>query len=342
MGTMPGRTEFELISRIRRRKPPYSPDVKLGIGDDCALLGTSSGSDLAVTTDMLIEDVDFRRAWMPPAFLGWKSLAVSLSDIAAMGATPTACLLALALPPDLTGRYFDHLIDGFLDACDFWSVPLAGGDMSSSSEVCVTVTAFGTVPKGKAVCRSGARPGDLIAVIGELGLSRRGLQILEEEQPALGEEVSREDLEQWAQTPDRARALRAHLLPRPHVSEAIWIAENDLAHSMIDVSDGLLADLQHILEESGVAAEIETESLTPLQSIVGPPLDLDSVLNGGEDYCLLLTMSAEQYESVRANHASDFPSFFSIGRILQGPPSISVLEGGIRREQQIKGFEHFQ
>jgi thiamine-monophosphate kinase len=340
---MTSRGEFDLISRIRSRKPPDSPCVRLGIGDDCAILSAPPASELTVTTDMLVEDVDFRRAWMPPAFLGWKSLAVSLSDIAAMGATPTACLLALALPPELTGRYFDDLIDGFLDACDFWAVPLAGGDISSSSKLCLAVTAFGSVRKGKALCRSGAHPGDLIAVVGELGLSRRGLQILEEEQPALSERIrNSDDLERWARTPDRARALQAHLLPMPHVAEAIWIGENNLAHSMIDVSDGLLADLQHILEESGVAAEIDADSLKPRQSTVNPPLDLDLVLNGGEDYCLLLTLSPEQFAGVRAKRAADFPSFFSIGRILQGSPSISVLERGNRRKQQIKGFDHFK
>jgi len=315
--------------------------LRLGIGDDCAILRAASGSELTVTTDMLVEDVDFRRAWMPPAFLGWKSLAVSLSDVAAMGATPAASLLALALPSDLTGGYFDDLIDGFLDACDYWAAPLAGGDISSSSKVCLTVTALGTARKGKAVRRSGARPGDLVAVIGELGLSRRGLQILEEEQPSI-EQASNEDLEKWAGTPDRARALRAHLLPAPPVSEAIWIGENDFAHSMIDVSDGLLADLQHILEESDVAAEIDVESLSPFQSTIKPPLDLDLVLNGGEDYCLLLTLSPEQFAGARAKAAPDFPSFFAIGRILEGNPSISLLEGGTRRNEQIKGFEHFR
>ncbi|MFB3902945.1 MAG: thiamine-phosphate kinase [Acidobacteriota bacterium] len=340
---MARRGELELISRIRNRKPPDSSAVRLGIGDDCALLSTTSGSEMAVTTDMLVEDVDFRRAWMPPAFLGWKSLAVSLSDVAAMGATPTACLLALALPPELTGRYFDDFVEGFVQACDFWAVPLAGGDISSSSKVCITVTAFGTTRKGKAVCRSGARPGDLVAVLGELGLSRRGLQILEEEQPAIaGQVCSGEDLEKWAQTPDRARALRAHLLPMPHVAEAIWLGENGLAHSMIDVSDGLLADLQHILEESGVAAEIDVDSLQPFQLTVKPHLDLDLVLNGGEDYCLLLTLSPEQFAGVRKKRAPDFPNILAIGRILEGPPSISLLEGGTRRYPQIKGFEHFR
>ncbi|RPJ82025.1 MAG: thiamine-phosphate kinase, partial [Acidobacteria bacterium] len=126
------------------------------------------------------------------------------------------------------------------------------------------------------------------------------------------------------------------------VAEAIWIGENELAHSMIDVSDGLLADLQHILEESGVAAEIDADSLKPLRSTAPPLLDLDSVLNGGEDYSLLLTLSPEQFASVRASRAPGLPSFFSIGRILQGSPSISLLEGGTRRNCRIKGFEHFR
>lgn len=340
---MARRGEFDLISAIRKRKFPHNPNVKLGIGDDCAILSTRPGCELTVTTDMLVEDIDFKREWMPAAFLGWKSLAVSLSDIAAMGATPTACLLALALPSDLTGRYFDDLVDGFLDACDFWAVPLAGGDISSGSKICVTVTAIGTVRKGKALRRSAARPGDLVAVLGQPGLSRRGLEILKREQPILAGRVANgEQLQKWAQTPDRARALRAHLLPTPPVTEAIWIAENELARSMIDVSDGLLADLQHILEESRLAAEIDAESLEPFQSVVEPALDLDTVLNGGEDYCLLLTLSPEQFAGVRGRRAPDFPSFFSIGRILQGSPSISVLEGGTRRNQQIRGFEHFR
>jgi thiamine-monophosphate kinase len=341
MFRMTRRGEFDLIRRIRSRRPPESPVLRLGIGDDCAILSPAPGDELTVTTDMLVEDVDFRREWMPACLLGRKSLAVSLSDVAAMGAIPTACLLALALPSDLTGPYFDDLIDGFLDACDFWSVPLAGGDISSGAKLCLTVTAFGTAPKGQTLRRSGARPGDVIAVIGELGLSRRGLQILEKEKPPKGD-LSYGDLSKWAQTQDRERALRAHLLPTPHLKEAVWLAENRLAHSMIDVSDGLLADLQHILEESGVAAEIDANALLPLQSTVSPPLDLDLVLNGGEDYCLLLTLSPEQFAQVRANRAPDFPGFFSIGRILQGSPSISLIEGGIRRNQQITGFNHFQ
>ena len=307
---MPRRSEFDLISRIRSRKQPDNPNVRVGIGDDCAILTAPPGNELTVTTDMLVEDVDFRRTWMSAAFLGWKSLAVSVSDLAAMGATPTACLLALALPPELTGRYFDDLIAGFLDACEFWAVPLAGGDISSSPKLCVTVTAFGTVSKGKAVCRSGARPGDLIAILGELGLARRGLQILEEEQPAIAGVSTVEDLEKWAGTPDRARALRAHFLPMPPVPEANWIAENGLAHSMIDVSDGLLADLQHILKESGVAAEIDAESLEPVRSAVNPPLDLDSVLNGGEDYSSFADPLKRTIRRRPRKSCSSFSEFF--------------------------------
>lgn len=341
MGIMPRCGEFELIRRIRDRRQFGNPFVKLGIGDDCAILVPPARRELTVTTDMLVEDVDFRRDWMPASFLGWKSLAVSLSDIAAMGASPAACLLALALPRDLTGRYFDALVTGFLEACDFWSVSLVGGDISRSSKVAVTVTAFGAIVPGKAVLRSGARPGDLIAVAGDLGLSRRGLQILEEEQPDIAQ-LNWEDLEKWAGTPDRARALRAHFLPTPPVSEAVWIGENQLAHSMIDVSDGLLADLQHILEESGVAAEIDADRLQSLRSAVSPALDLDSVLNGGEDYSLLLTLSPEQFERAGSTCPHDFPGLLAIGRILPGPPSVSVIEEGRRRYPHVKGFDHFQ
>ncbi|RPI28794.1 MAG: thiamine-phosphate kinase [Acidobacteria bacterium] len=340
---MSPRAEFDLIARIRNRNLTAKASVRTGIGDDCAVLAPSGENEVTVTTDMLVEGVDFERTWMPAAFLGWKSLAVSVSDLAAMGAEPTGCLLALALPPELTDSYFDNFMEGFLQGCELWSVPLVGGDISSSPIVSVTVTAFGAVPPGQAIYRRGARPGTFITVIGDLGLSRRGLELLQKEQPLLSEQLStRDDLERWSGTPGRARAFRAHLLPRPLLSAGIWIRKNGLAESMIDVSDGLLADLQHILQESGVAAEIDAESLEPLQTVVKPSLELEMLLNGGEDYALLLTSTREQLGIMNERHPEDFPRFFTIGRVIQGSPSISLLEGGSKRLLSCKGFEHFR
>ncbi|HXK59890.1 MAG TPA: thiamine-phosphate kinase [Acidobacteriota bacterium] len=340
---MRSRGEFELIERIKSLNLSGGRYVKIGIGDDCAVLAPPAGNELTVTTDMLVEGIDFRRSWMPPAFLGWKSLAVSLSDLAAMGAQPIGCLLALALPPALTDRYFDEFIEGFLRASELWSAPLAGGDLSASEIVSVTVTAFGTVPAGQAIRRRGAVPGDLVVVVGDLGLSRLGLELLEMERLLLAEKLTQpEELDNWAQSDRKARALRAHLLPRPLLSVGAWVRENRLAHAMIDVSDGLLADLQHILEESQTAAELDVESLSRLRPRTDTIMDLDFVLNGGEDYALLLALTPEQFEIMTEQHPAEFPDFSAIGRIVEGPPSVYLTEEGQKKRYPMRGFEHFR
>jgi thiamine-monophosphate kinase len=338
MGT---RGEFDLIAWIRNRQEQPSDLVPCGIGDDCAVFQLPAGQEAVITTDMLVEGVDFRPEWMPPWFLGSKSLAVCLSDLAAMGASPIACLLSLALPSKLTGSFFEQLIDGFLDGCRRWNAPLVGGDLSGGPVVVVSVSAVGAVPTGRAVLRSGATPGDRIVVFGDLGLAGQGLEILEQERPNLADRISTPAaLEQWAQTPERYAALKAHLLPEPLLDCGRWLREAGLISAMIDVSDGLAADLRHLIRASQVAAEIDLGKAGVAQK--GPRPDNRMILNGGEDYALVATVGDEQVERLLRDYPSSLPAVRVLGRIVPGPPVVYVVEGDTRREYKPEGFEHFR
>jgi thiamine-monophosphate kinase len=338
---MSTRGEFDLIAWIRNRLPQESDLVSCGIGDDGAVFSVPAGAEAVVTTDMLVEGIDFRREWAPPWFLGRKSLAVCLSDLAAMGAAPLACLLSLALPSQLTGAYFERFIDGFLEGGARWQSPLIGGDLSRSPVVSVTVTAIGTVPAGTAILRSGAAPGDLIIVFGNLGLSRLGLETLERERPDFPVEMSSAlDLERWSRTSQRYAALRAQLLPEPLLTSGRWLREKRLASAMIDISDGLAADLKHVVEASRVAAEVDLQKTR--ENRVGLPLDEQTVLNGGEDYALIATVHADRFDELARGYASTLPAWRVIGRIIPGPPAIYIVDGDSRRECHPEGFEHFQ
>ena len=169
------------------------------IGDDCAVFDPRSYSKLAVTADMLLEDVHFRRRWVSPYFLGRKSLLVNLSDLAAVGAQPYACLLALALPGDLTECYFNSFMKGFLEEGARWDAPLIGGDLSQSESIFVSVTVWGSFQTGRPLWRSDAQNGDILVLIGEVGLSRLGLEILRREDfSELWKVESEDSLAHWA------------------------------------------------------------------------------------------------------------------------------------------------
>jgi thiamine-monophosphate kinase len=335
------RGEFELIDWIKKRIGPLPGFIPTGVGDDCAVFKPLPGSEVVITTDMLVQDVDFRMEWMPRRFLGRKALAVCLSDLAAMGARPEACLLALALPAELTGAFFEELLSGFLDGCAFWQAPLIGGDLSAADRVTLAVTAIGSVPAGKAIHRRGAQPGDLIVLIGEVGLAASGLSLLEAEKPDLGERIkSAGELEQWAHTAGRFRFLKAHLLPEPLLQAGLWIREQAFATAMIDVSDGLVPDLFHILEASQVAAELESQHLGPSDAL-SSSLTEQAVLYGGEDFALLLTLPAARLDEMRRKYPQHLAATRVLGRIIPGSPEIFLREEGKRRKLSPGGFEHF-
>lgn len=275
--------EVALIQAIRRKARVGSSAVRTGIGDDCAVLRPRPGNEICVTTDFTLENRHFRRAWHPPESVGHRCLARGLSDLAAMGAEPIAAFLSLAIPARLPDAWVERFLNGFLALSRRYRVPLAGGDTAQSPAMirrvegpdgCILadVVAVGQVPRGKALLRSGVRPGDFLYVTGTLGGAAAELALL-----------SRNPGEFRRFT--QAVQGHPHLYPEPRI--AVGRRLRELAHAAIDVSDGLSTDLTHLCGESGVAAEIE-QALLPLHPLaveVGDALDLG--LNGGEDYELL-------------------------------------------------------
>jgi thiamine-monophosphate kinase len=269
--------EQELIAAIRSRAVQLRANrrkngfLTLGIGDDCAVLRPQRGKELVVTTDLSLENVHFRRDWHPSQSVGHRCLARGLSDLAAMGARPEAAFLSLAVPAELTGPWMDGFLDGLMALAELHHVPLAGGDMAKSPLVVADIVLLGSVPKGKALLRSGARAGDVIYVTGALGGSAAELR-------ALG--LRPGDYR------GRYKVGHPHLYPEPRLAAGRKLMRGGLATAAIDLSDGLSTDLAHLCEESRLAAEINVEALP-----VDARATLEQALHGGEDYELLFTAS---------------------------------------------------
>ncbi len=279
--------EFGWISRIKSRIPAGRREVLAGIGDDAAWLKTTA-STLA-TCDLLLEDVHFLRAVHPPRLLGRKALSVNLSDLAAMAGIPQYALLAIGFPRDLTVEYADELIEGFLEVALEHKVELVGGDTTAADKLVISVTVLGRPAKEKPVLRSGAKPGDELWVTGALGDAALGFELLKKSRAG---ELDISDFH-------RSSLLVRHFDPSPRVEAGIRLAE--IAHAMIDLSDGLMPDLGHILEESGkdktlrAVIDLDRVPLSPdfQEYYAGKPLAseeaLSLLLTGGEDYELLFT-----------------------------------------------------
>ena len=277
--------ELALIDAIRGHAQgavAASRAVRLGIGDDCAVLRPKTGCEICVTTDFSLEDRHFRRAWHPPESVGHRCLARGLSDLAAMGAEPLAVFLSLAIPARLPAAWVERFLDGFLALARKHHVPLAGGDTAESPAIArnrngailADIVAVGQVPPGQALLRSGARPGDRIYVTGTLGGAAAELAVLGRN-PAKFRRLT------------HAGAGHPHLFPQPRVAAGARLRR--LASAAIDVSDGLSTDLTHLCEESGVAAEIEQAAL-PVDPLARRQQNgVGLALHGGEDYELLFT-----------------------------------------------------
>ena len=308
--------EFGLIGRIRSQFP--APDGVTGIGDDCAVLPQRDGRDTLVSTDMLVEGTHFLRDDIPPFRLGWKSAAVNLSDIAAMGGTPVATFLSLALPGGLDSAWTDEFLRGYADLCGRFRTPLLGGDTTASPDrICINVTVLGECPAGAAKRRGDARTGDLVCVTGPLGDSAGGLK-------AILEGVERDAEVQTL--------IDRHYLPLPRVAEGLALAAVPGVHAMMDLSDGLGSDLGHILRASGVGARIDRQALplSPVLRRVCARLGWDAgalAVSGGEDYELLFTCTPEAEAALGIPHSV-------IGRIEEASADDAVLSAG--------GFDHFR
>jgi thiamine-monophosphate kinase len=320
--------EFDLIERIRGHCANRRGDVALGIGDDAALLDVPTGRQLVACTDTLVAGVHFPEGAVPED-IGWKSLAVNLSDLAAMGAEPAWALLALTLP-HADAPFVDGFARGFAELAHKHDVALIGGD-TTQGPLSVTVTTLGFVPAGEALTRGGARLGDGVFVTGTLGDAAGALHMLRE--PGLG----------TGGTGKNEAALRARL-GRPEPRVAAGLALRGIASTCIDVSDGLLADLGHVCAASGVGAEIEADAL-PVLPALAASFDAktcrDLALAGGDDYELCFTAhSALEKEIVEALARAGCRAT-RIGRIVMGSGVRALDADAHDIEVAHPGWEHF-
>jgi thiamine-monophosphate kinase len=328
--------ELDLLRQIRSRIRPGA-GVALGIGDDCALLRIKPGEEVAVTTDLSIDGRHFHIAWHPPEVVGHRTLARGLSDLAAMGARPVAAFVSLGLPSELVrargrGRaWVSRFYEGLLALAAPHKTTLAGGDLAESPVALADIVLVGAVPRGQALLRSGARPGDRLFVTGTLGGAAAGLARL----AALAQQAGQSGTA-GTRIPKRwAALLQHHLYPQPRLAQAAWLRRQGLAAAAIDLSDGLSTDLAHICEESGVAAELDAASI-PL----GTGATLEQALHGGEDYELLFTARAGQRIPARI---AGVP-VTHIGRIVplrRNAPPITLLAADGPHPLQPRGWQHF-
>ena len=321
--------ELTLLNRIRGRAALLTgPQVTLGIGDDCALLRPRSGEELAVTTDLSIEGRHFLLDWHPPQSVGHRTLARGLSDLAAMGARPVAAFLSLGLPRKLTVSqngarpWIEDFLDGLLALAVEYKVPLAGGDLAESPIAVADIVLTGAVPKGDALLRSGAQPGDRIYVTGSLGGAAAELATLEKSPASFAQQTA-------------SSKSAPHLYPQPRIAQGLWLRKHGLASAAMDLSDGLSTDLAHLCEESKVRAEIDATALP-----VGKGATLAMALHGGEDYELLFTAPA----SAKLPRTIAGIAITAIGRILPARanrPRVMLKTAHGKDALHPQGWEHF-
>lgn len=320
--------EFGLIKAISSIADKEE-GVVMGVGDDAAVLTPSPGKVFLVTTDLLLEGVHFTSELTDFHRLGRKALAVNLSDIGGCGGIPTAFLVSLAIPPETEVASVQALYKGMIEQARTYGVSLVGGDTSRGKELMISITLIGKVEERNVVYRSGAKPGDRIFVTGTLGDSALGLKMLKN----------------GVQEGD---PVRRHLDPTPRSKEGPMIARRGLATAMIDISDGLIADLGHILEASNVGAQIYLAQLplsasyrTHVKRYYKNPYLL--ALAGGEDYELLFTAEAGREEAVKKLAADVGIPITPIGEIVKAPAGVTIVGAdGKRIPVEQGGHDHFK
>ncbi|HEY1659192.1 MAG TPA: thiamine-phosphate kinase [Candidatus Sulfotelmatobacter sp.] len=321
--------EKQLIAQVRRMAGSRkTPAVQAGIGDDCAVLRlpahAGKSDEVLVTTDFTLEGIHFRRDWHSPESVGHRCLARGLSDIAAMGGLPEAAFLSLALPRDLPQKWVERFTLSLIDLAKRYGVTLAGGDTAESpGGVLADIVVVGRVPKGKAVLRSGARPGDLIYVSGGLGGSAAAVVAMQAKPKRKLNPVE----------------YPRHFFPQLRIELGHILREKNLASAMIDTSDGLSTDLAHICEESGVGAELQAAAI-PRAKVGKPPreVDLELALHGGEDYELLFTARPNRQIPRRIAGVS----ITQIGRITHSRRVTLFNPAGVGHKFDPQGWEHFR
>ncbi len=321
--------EFGLIRRIRGWMVPSDPSLVRGIGDDVAVIRMGSRALLA-TTDMLVEDIHFQRSWIDPYHLGRKALMVNLSDIAAMGGDPKFFLVSLGLPKSLPLSFVSRLYRGMRDGAKQYSVNLVGGDTTLSNKIVLNICLLGEGQPEKIIYRSGAKTGDDLWVSGTLGDAALGLKMLQRKGSG-----------------KPAGPIAKHLSPVPRLLLGQSLAKSGLAHAMIDVSDGLLSDTSHLMEESHVGAVIE-EDQVPLSTAYrkyasryskGP---FQLALTGGEDYELLFAAPSKNRQRISSLSRTLKTRITLVGKIVPDEAGLVVVgTGGNRYTPSSLGFDHF-
>lgn len=313
-------TEFSLIELIRKRCTVARADVRLGIGDDAAVLTVPANHELVVSTDTLVSGVHFPPQ-TEPFDIGWKALAVNLSDLAAMGANPTWATLALTLPqPDLI--WVTDFAEGFSMLARQHQLALVGGD-TTQGPLSITITVHGLVPTGQAITRANAKPGDWICVTGTLGDAAAGLRYVQAQDNSAPELIAR--------------------LNRPTPRLTAGLLLRSIASAAIDISDGLLADLGHICDRSGVGAELCVDDLptsSALHMHIPAPTRQHLQLAGGDDYELCFSVAPERAPALLHNLAQNGGATH-IGHIVAGQEIILRDRAGMRIDTTARGWEHF-
>jgi thiamine-monophosphate kinase len=328
-------SEFEFITNLKNKSSKFPQSIiRVGIGDDCAVLAKDAKTDLVITTDLLVEDVDFRLDWTKPEFLGHKALAVSLSDVGAMGAKPVWAMLSIGVPESVWNTGFvDEFYKGWFALAKKFNVELIGGDVSRTpGKIVIDSIAAGETRKGKAVLRSGAKAGDLIFVTGALGGAARGLELLEK-----GEKVKK-GAKNFVQN-----LLLRQLKPNPQVEIGQILGAKNLATAMIDLSDGISSDLKHLCRASKVGAKIFAEKVPfdkNLEAVTKSFQEkLNCALNGGEDFELLFTVSRKKKFRLE-KELQNFP-FSCIGEVTANAEIIELIKDVETTVLEPKGFRHF-
>lgn len=327
--------ELGFIERLRETYAGTAgAGVVLSIGDDAAILSVPADRQLVVTTDMLVEGVHFRREWSDPYSIGWKAAAVNLSDIAAMGADPTAAFVSLAFSDEETVENLDRLYDGFSDCLNRYGARLAGGDTNAApSGLILSVTQMGSVAAGEVLTRAGARIGDALMVTGTLGNSAAGLALLMEHGYPRAEKTN-------------PAVVGAHRRPQPRIHAGRAAAQTRKVRAAMDISDGLLGDAQKLASASGVGIRLDTARLPisgdlrlTAEALGKNPTDL--ALDGGEDYELLLSVAQADVETVKAAIEETGVLVTVVGEILKAGLHVIAPNGQDEIDVTSRGWDHF-
>jgi thiamine-monophosphate kinase len=328
--------ELDLIRSIRDRNQQNPACLSQGIGDDCAIFATNPSEELLVTTDMLVDKVHFDTCWHPPYLLGRKALSVNISDIAAMAGNPRFVLLSIGMNQHCSEAWLKEFMDGVFTQLDFFGCSLIGGDTVRSDQLVFSATVIGTVQKGDAIRRNGARAGDRVFVSGSLGSAAAGLQLFLDGDPA----VSEIETTRWP------TLVQKHLDPSPRIRLAQLLGKSGVVTAMQDISDGIATDLSHICTAGNVKSTIYSKKLPAdkeLRELCREKnIDKEQLqLCGGEDYELVFTVKGEAAEQLKIDFETQHRfQLHEIGMIEEGEGVYLQREEGEPQRISYLGYEH--